>query len=245
MNSKLCTIPQKAYSKKHNFVLWVCLLLLSSKLPILVPLWAHAPGQAAAAFAYLHGVPPRHKAAFHQGLSRHLVPEMTGGDEPHEAPSWLETRILKSWRICIYTYIYTYSMYDNDNATDDPYSILYIGCLEICNLNGDSYKFTGWFLNNDPYNGMWSSHIAHSNCVWIIPRGWKQVAFLASQGISSDQWEQCHSLGVGILIDFWVNLSYTHLEPLFDLLLNDWSLGLLLEGYSKYFRCKWKHLKGA
>lgn len=49
--------------------------------------------------------------------------------------------------------------------------------------------------------------LPHSNCVWIIPRGWKQVAFLASQGIRSEQWEQCHSLGVGILIDLWVNLS--------------------------------------
>lgn len=25
MNSKMCTIPQKAYSNKNNFVLWVCL----------------------------------------------------------------------------------------------------------------------------------------------------------------------------------------------------------------------------
>lgn len=63
-------------------------------------------------------------------------------DEPHE--------VLVDWKrgfwnhgVCMYINIYTR-----------------IYWLEICNLNGDSYKFTGCFLNSDPHNGMWSSHIA-------------------------------------------------------------------------------------
>ena len=186
------------------------------QIALVVPLWAHAPGQAAAAFAYLHGVPPRHKAAFHPRSFQALGAWNDWGDEPHEAPSWLETGILKSWRI------YIYIIYDNMQQVIHIQFYTLVA-WKFATSMGILISLLVGFLIVIPIMAYDHPTLPHSSCVWIIPRGWKQVPFLASQGIRGDQWEQCHSLGVGILIDLWVNLSYTYLEPLFDLLLNDWN----------------------
>ena len=181
------------------------------QIALVVPLWAHAPGQAAAAFAYLHGVPPRHKAAFHQGLSRHLVPEMTGGMNPMKP--------LVDWKRGFWNhgvYIYIYIKYDNMQQVIHIQFYTLVA-WKFATSMGILISLLVGFLIVIPIMAYDHPTLPHSSCVWIIPRGWKQVPFLASQGIRGDQWEQCHSLGVGILIDLWVNLSYTYLEPLFDL----------------------------
>lgn len=184
------TIPQKAYSNKNNFVLWVCLFcccLPNCRRRASLSTCARAGGSCFCLSAWRSTetqscVPPRSFQALGAWNDwKKWTPW---------SPSWLETRILKSWRLCIF---YTLVAWKFATTMGILISLL-VGSLIVIPIMACDHPT-----------------LPHSNCDWIIPRGWKQVPFLAAQGIRSDQWWQ------------W---------PLFDLLLNDWSLGLLLEGCS-------------